>query len=199
MMENTTITYIDNPRVPIRFGTLIINVESIVKGFGSLEEFDRKYRPGGCTNGKLFYMHEMMWPPGNLLELREIWFKEAGLRPGIDGSVMQERQGRWSSRAEIHDDTFLFLGLPECKSAKFMRTLLTVEDCYAWHHSEVGEEYYDLRRGQYLLDKFLIKNEPLLMRMGPRCTFIDDDKLEYTVWGKKHTIEMDAFWPEGYL
>ena len=61
--ETSNVTYIDNDTMNIVFSALIINVESVNRKYGTLNDFLNQYALPGETNGKLFMTSEINKPP----------------------------------------------------------------------------------------------------------------------------------------
>ncbi len=60
------LNYEDKEVLKVSFATLIIKVESLNDKYGSLARFAESCQLWGATNGKIYYLSEMMMPPPSI-------------------------------------------------------------------------------------------------------------------------------------
>jgi len=87
----SNLKYVDDTMLEAKFSFLVIRVESIIKKFGSVEDFAIENGISGVTNGKLIVMYEMSEPPPFLYQLVDEVLEPAGLKE-IDDYVIAFEQ-----------------------------------------------------------------------------------------------------------
>ncbi len=86
-----SIQYVEKDRIPIRFWTLFIHLPSLNREVGLLKDFGHKHAGWGATNGRIWWMTEMMSPPAHLLTLMGEFLNPNGLIRYYDYVLLEEQ------------------------------------------------------------------------------------------------------------
>jgi hypothetical protein len=135
-MENDIreLDYQDKKFIKIYFTVLIIRVESINKKFGSLHDFVNRYDLCGYTNGKLFWLNEMMQPPPYLYSIIDDILTPLGFKEKNDFVLTFERLVR--SDRDTEEGSLLGKVIPECLNVDWLGSIITKRGNFIWHRPE---------------------------------------------------------------
>jgi hypothetical protein len=125
------IQYYDREEMKVLFCTLIINVASIIRAFGSLKGFlnsECKFT-GAHTNGKLVLMYEMKQPPPELIKFSEKVLEPAGFLNKQDYVITYERKPRFTDGEPGPE---LDRPIPECESTGWLGSRVTDIGNFVW-------------------------------------------------------------------
>ena len=127
--KHTSITYIDDDWLPLRFSSLVIRASSINERYGSIKEFIRRNQFHCVTNGELVIMSEMMAPPIFLEQVVVAILEPLGFLAKKDFVLLEERLARG-----VGDRESLFVGkeVPETLDLTWLESLLTYEGMFVW-------------------------------------------------------------------
>ncbi len=89
--QPSSIQYVEMDRIPIRFCTIFIHLPSLNREVGLLKDFGRKHAGWGATNGRIWWMTEMMSPPHQLLTLIGEFLDPNGLIRYRDYVLLEEQ------------------------------------------------------------------------------------------------------------
>lgn len=135
-MENRN-EYIDNEEMPIVFSSLIINVASINKKYGALNEFMAKFDLSGQTNGKLLIVAEMTSPPFHLINIVETQLHPLGFTKKQDYVFAAEEL--------IHgvgDSYTPYLNQPHpaCENISWLGSVIKTDGNFVWYKKPLEQE-----------------------------------------------------------
>lgn len=85
-----TLDFHEEDEVKLVFVSLIVNVESINRVFGELQDFAQEYQIEGYTNGKLFMICDMMCPSEEIGQVVVNCLRPLGLKERTDFVVAEE-------------------------------------------------------------------------------------------------------------
>ncbi|AVR45063.1 hypothetical protein C7S20_07155 [Christiangramia fulva] len=78
------LSFEDREVMKISFSTLIIRVESLNEKYGSLSRFAEACRLWGVTNGKIYFLSEMMMPPPSINKIIDEILLPIGMEHKVD-------------------------------------------------------------------------------------------------------------------
>ena len=113
--------FTDTEKINISFSCLIINVESVNKKFGLLDDFVNEYELWGETNGKILCLSEMRQPAGELYELVDRILYPLGFKNKTDYVIAYERMTKGSDKTE---NPPVEIEIPECKDVKWLESYI---------------------------------------------------------------------------
>lgn len=122
------VTYKDRNELPIYHGALVINVNSINRLAGSIQEFYQFLNREMVTNGKLVLLFEMAWPP---VELENIFLEKLaplGFEVERDLIALQEQYTRWEEEY-IHENPET---IPGAEGISWLDTVVNKEGSFVW-------------------------------------------------------------------
>lgn len=137
----SNLKYVDDTMLEAKFSFLVIRVESIIKKFGSVEDFAIENGISGVTNGKLIVMYEMSEPPPFLYQLVDEVLEPAGLKE-IDDYVIAFEQYLMiadslpDSREVPRGKSNLNQTIPICDQVPWLGSVISDIGNFVWDKSE---------------------------------------------------------------
>lgn len=135
-MENRS-EYLDKEQMPIVFSSLIVNVTSVNKKFGLLNDFMSKFDLSGQTNGKLLIVAEMASPPYDLLKIVETKFRPLGFINKLDYVIAKEQLIRGAGNAYR---PHLNRSNPDCKNISWLGSVIKADGNFVWYKKSSENE-----------------------------------------------------------
>lgn len=80
----------EDEEIKLIFTSLIINIQSINKYYGGLQDFVQEYQINGYTNGKLFLITDMIDPSSDINHLIKNCLVPLGMRNAVDFVLAEE-------------------------------------------------------------------------------------------------------------
>ncbi|WP_313115156.1 hypothetical protein [Aequorivita sediminis] len=127
--------------MPIVFSSLIINVASVNKKFGTLKDFISNFDLNGQTNGKLLILAEMASPPYNLLQIVENQLCPLGFVNKRDYVFADEEL---IHGAEDISTPYLNQAHPACKNIPWLGSLIKADGNFVWYKEKVEKEVREI-------------------------------------------------------
>lgn len=191
--NNNTLEYrqefLDNDQMPIVFSSLIINVASVNKKFGTLKDFITKFDLNGQTNGKLLVVAEMVSPPYNLIQIVENRLCPLGF--------VNKRDYVFADEELIHgagdtNSPYLNQPHPTCKNIPWLGSLINADGNFVWYKDKDEKE---VREVDFPIIKFNVWKEigvqkaeqSVLRNIKMKHGAIPESRLKYM----KKLIELD--------
>lgn len=181
--------FLDNDQMPIVFSSLIINVASVNKKFGTLKDFITKFDLNGQTNGRLLVVAEMVSPPYNLIQIVENRLRPLGF--------VNKRDYVFADEELVHGagDTYspyLNQPHPTCKNIPWLGSLINADGNFVWYKEKVEKE---VREVDFPIVKFNVWKEigvqkaeqSVLRNIKMKHGAIPESRLKYI----KKLIELD--------
>ena len=124
------IHYSDHEKQKVIFSTLLINVNSITRVFGTLREFTDMHMDGGVTNGKLILMAELRLPPYELMDFAEECLVPNGLIENKDYVFVRE-----GIVIGVGGEKCSCIGksIPECENIDWLGSEISEDGYFVWH------------------------------------------------------------------
>ncbi|MCG2431931.1 hypothetical protein [Aequorivita xiaoshiensis] len=129
--------FLDSDQMPFVFSSLIINVASVNKKFGTLIDFISKFDLNGQTNGKLLIVAEIVTPPGNLIQIVENRLRPLNFVNKLDYVFVDEELIRGAGGSYTP-----YLNQPHlaCKNIPWLGSLITADGNFVWYKETVEKE-----------------------------------------------------------
>lgn len=148
----------------ISFATLVIRVDSINISFKNIENFENIFKIGGITNGELYCVAEMMFPPAFLHKIVFEILELNGLNQAKDFVVLYEQL--ISSNHHNDSNSLLYQKHPWCSEINWIGSVLTTNGNWIWFidNNKIEEEISIINS---LYNHLAIK-QPMLLEMVPK-------------------------------
>ncbi len=137
----SNLKYVDDTMLEAKFSFLVIRADSIIKKFGSVEDFAIENGISGVTNGKLIVMYEMSEPPPFLYQLVDEVLEPAGLKE-IDDYVIAFEQYLMiadslpGSKEVPRGKSNLNQPIPICDQVPWLGSVVSDIGNFVWDNSE---------------------------------------------------------------
>lgn len=153
----------------ISFATLVIRVDSINISFKNIEDFENKYKIGGITNGELYCVAEMMFPPAFLHKIVFEILEPNGLKQANDFVVLYEQLISSNHHNDSH--SLIYQKHPWCSEINWLGSVLTTNGNWIWFidNNKLEEEISTINS---LYNQLAIK-QPKLLEMEPKVIDFD--------------------------
>lgn len=135
------LVYVDDTRIRVNFSTLIIKADSIIRKFGTVENFIVPNGISGVTNGKLVAIYEMNEPPPYLYYLEEEFLQPAGLELYNDYVFAYEQPLMIEDTSPYHTKiprgpSNLNTPIPLCDKAPWLDSIISDIGNFVWDKTE---------------------------------------------------------------
>lgn len=132
--QKCKLEYVDDSMLKAVFSFLVIRVDSIVKKFGSVEDFAIDNDISGVTNGKLVVMYEMMEPPPYLNKLVDEVLEPAGLKKYEDYVIAFEQMP--TSHGLKFYPSNINEPIPICDKTEWLGSIVSDIGNYVWDKND---------------------------------------------------------------
>lgn len=126
--------YVDDTMLKVVFAFIVIRVESILRNFGSLEDFANGNNLSGETNGKLVVICEMTEPPPCIYKLVDEVLKPAGLKEYDDYVIAFEQMSTYHGSKFYPNN--INHPIPICDKTEWLGSIVSDIGNYVWDKND---------------------------------------------------------------
>ena len=183
--------YNDSDFIKLVFSTLVINVESIVKYFQSIQNFTETHNVSGETNGKIFVSAEMCMPAFHLEAFASEVLIPKGMKVNKDFLFMDEML-----TVGVHGKIYTTINKehPDCAKCNWLQSIIVKNGNFIWY-ADPEQSAFE-KEAAFLLNRYLLILEEDKMKLNPRIFKIDETYVNYTLSDEQihYKIHRDALW-----